>query len=254
MKINPKLKRVALSAAKKAGEIIRKNFQKKIEIRRKGDKTPVTSADIKADRLICSIIRKSFPNHNIVSEEGGGTMGKNYTWVIDPLDGTKNFIAGWPFFSVSIALVYGEDLILGVVFNPITEKLYFAEKGKGAYLNGGKIKVNSFQDFSLMNFGFSKGGDLEGGVKILKKLTPFIQTFRYFGSDNLFLCSIAEGKIEGFFNLKSEYYDVAAGLLIVQEAGGKVTDFNNKKYLASSKSLIVSNGKIHDKLLKLINN
>jgi|SRR3989344_5186847 len=253
MKVNPSFKKVSISACWAAGDIIRKNFGKKIGIKEKRDLTLVTETDLEADRIIATIIKRNFPDHNIVSEESGGKMAtKGYNWVIDPLDGTTNYISDFPFFSVSMALLEGMVPILGVVFNPINKDLYCAQRGEGAYLNGKRIRVNRVENLRKVNLGFSKGKDLAGGIKTLAKLIPFIRTFRYLGSDNLAICQLAAGRIDGFMVRRSAYYDVAAGVLIAQEAGAIATDFNNKQYKYGSLNLVVGNKKIHSKLLKLI--
>lgn len=251
MKINPDFKKTALLAVKEAGNVLEKNFGKVAKFSRKKDLSLLTTVDLRADIIITKIIKRNFPSHNIVSEESGGEYGKEFTWLIDPLDGTTNYTLNFPFFSVSLALLYNEKPILGLVFNPISKELYFAERGKGAYLNKKKISVNNNSNLSRATLGFSRGTDLARGTKILSKIAPHIRTFRFWGSSNLDICQVASGKIDGYFTVKSPY-DVIAGVLIVKEAGGKATDFKGLEYNRQSQNLLITNGKIHNKLIKLI--
>lgn len=255
MKINPihpNIKKVALLAVKEAGKILRKNFRKSIKIKTKGDLSFVTNVDIEADKIITKIIKRNFPSHNIVSEESGGKFGKEFTWIVDPLDGTRNYILGFPFFSVSLTLLKVEKPVLSVVFNPMRGELYSAEKGKGAFLNRKKIRVNKTGDLSTILLSFNKGNDLMSGLRVLIKIAPHIHSFRFLGSANLEICQVAAGKIEGYLVSKPFYNDAIIGAFIVEEAGGKVTDFKGKKYTRDSKNLLVTNGKIHNQLLKLL--
>jgi len=255
MKINPEFKKTALLAVQRAGKILRENFRKKISIRYKKDLTPLTKVDLMANEVIIRLVRKKFPTHHIFSEESGGNIGKEYTWIIDPLDGTTNYILGLPFFSVCLALLKGQEPILGIVFNPVTKELYLAEKGKGAYLNGRKIKVNKISNLSRTLLIFNRGKDLKGGIKVLAKIISLsrARTIRAFGSGHLELCQLALGKVEGYISKDPTCYDSIAGALIVNEAGGKTTDFKGNKFTIYSPSLLVTNGKIHNKILKLIN-
>lgn len=252
MKINPKFKKVAIQSIKEAGRVLKKNFRKNIKVFFKKDLTPITDVDLKANEIIVKIIKKNFPSHGIVSEESGGRFGKEFIWIIDPLDGTRNYTKGFPFFSVSLALLKEREPILGIVFNPLNGELYLAEKGEGAYLNGEKIKVNKINNLSKVILSFNKGQDLEGGLRILMKIAPHIGTFRFWGSVHLEMCQIALGKIEGCLVSKLAFYDAIAGAFIVKEAGGRVTDFEGRDWQINTKNILVTNGKIHNQLLKLI--
>jgi len=254
MEINPEFKNVALLAIKRAGKILEKHFRKKLKIFRKKMKKVewVTNIDVAAEEIIRKTIKSNFPSHDILGEEKGGKIGKGFTWIIDPIDGTSNYIIGLPFFSTALALLEKEKPILAIVFNPVSKELYLAEKGKGAFLNQKKIRVNDINNLSQVLLGFNKGKDLVGGLKILTKIAPRIRTFRCHGSAHLEICQVAAGKSEGFITVKPVYWDMAAGSFIAGEAGGKVTDFEGKNYTQNSPNLIVTNGKIHNQLLKLI--
>jgi len=255
MKINPNFKKVATLAVKEAGKILQKHFGKPIEISFKKDLSLITGIDFKAERIIIKLIKKNFPSHNILSEESGGKTGEKYTWVVDALDGTTNYTKNFPFFSTSIALLYKRDLIMSIVFNPISKELYFAEKGKGSFLNGKRIKVGKQQTLSkaviLLNKGRTKK-DFIKFHKILGKVGKLCRTFRFWGSLNLELCYIASGRIDGHIDVGSKLWDFAAGVLIIREAGGKVTDFNGQDWQIDTKNTIATNGKIHNQLLKLV--
>lgn len=257
MKINPNFKKVALLAVRRAGRILKDNFRKKIKIRMKVTKTKkvewVTNVDIACEETIRETIKNNFPDHNILGEEKGGKIGKGFAWVIDPLDGTSNYILGLPFFSVALALLKKQNPILSIVFNPITNELYFAQKGNGAFLNQKRIRVNKVDDLPRVLLSFNKGKDFIGSLKVLTKIAPRIRTVRFFGSDNLEICQVAVGRFEGYFSSKPAYHDSIVGGFIAEEAGGKVTDFAGKKYTPNSTSIIITNGKIHNKILKLIN-
>ena len=253
MRINPDFRKVAILAANEAGKALKKNFRKKINISYKKDLTPLTSVDLMSDKIITGLIKKNFPFHGILSEESGENFGKEFTWIVDPLDGTTNYILGLPLFAVSLALIKGKEPILSAVFNPITEELYLAEKGRGAYLNGRKIRVNRMNNLSKVILHFDRGTDLEGGLKMINRIAPRIRTVRFHGSPDSDICPVASGKIEGFLNSKAHYHDVIAGAFIIKkEAGGRVTDFKGKDWRRGANNVLITNGKIHNRLLKLI--
>ncbi len=255
MKINPEFKKIAFLAVNKAGKIIEKNFRKTNKISFKKDSSLITKIDLEAEKAIIKLIKKNFPSHDILSEENGGKIGEEYTWIIDPLDGTTNYLSKFPFFSVSIALLYKKEPILSVNFNPVTKELYFVEKRKGAFLNGKKIKVSKTQVLEKTILLFGKGRKKEEFLKFfqaLKKAGRKCRTFRFWGAANLSLCYLASGRVDGFIFTGDKIWDSIAGVLLVKEAGGKITDFQGKDWQIDSKTLIATNGKIHNQLLKLL--
>lgn len=255
MEINPKFKRVAILAVKQSGEILKKNFGKRINISYKKDLTLLTNIDLAANQTIIRLIKKNFPSHDILSEEIGGKIGEKYTWVIDPLDGTTNYTRDIPFFSTSIALLYQGSPILGVVFNPINKEFYFAEKGKGAFLNGKRIKVGQQKILSKTVISFNKYRAKEDFIKfhrIVGLVGGKCATFRVLGSVILSLCYLASGKVDAFFTVGHSSWDLVAGVLIIEEAGGKVTNLKGKGWQIGEKDIIAANSKIHNQLLKLI--
>ncbi len=256
MKINPKFKKVAMLAAKEAGKIIEKNFRKINKVSFKKDTSLLTKIDLKAEKVIIQLIKKNFPSHDILAEEKGGEIGEKYTWVIDPLDGTTNYTRDIPFFAVSVVLLYKKNPILGVVFNPINKELYFAEKGKGAFLNGKRIKVGRQQALSSKSvILFSKLRAKEDFLKIyrlLGKVGKVCSVFRFLGSVSLQLCYLASGRADASINTGHNPWDVAAGALIIKEAGGKVTNIRGKDWQIGEKDIIAANTKLHNQIIKII--
>lgn len=219
----------------------------------------VTEADHAAEKAIIETIRNNFPNHFILSEEVGEiSTESNIKWIIDPIDGTINFASGIPLCCVSIGVEQDGEMILGAVYNPFINELFFAEKGKGAFLNDKKIQVSKktqvIHSCLVTGFPYSyldmPNGPLQVFEKFIRKGVPV----RRLGSAAIDLCWVAAGRFDGFFEHSLSAWDTAAGYLIVQEAGGKVTDMNGDTYSPYQKKLVATNGLIHDELLEVINN
>lgn len=250
---------IAIRAAKKAGIILRAHYRKKLRLAFKKGEEEVTEADILAEKKILQILRNEFPWHAFYSEEAGkDDVTSNFLWVIDPLDGTSNYRISNPFFNTSIALTYKGEPILGVVYNPIQKELFWAEKGKGAYCNGRRIYVSSRKELARGVMGFCHGVRkpvfVKRGMAIYKKLKMLAtKNTRQFGSAALELCYVAAGRIEAFEMSDLNAYDVAAGAIIVKEAGGKVTDFLGKPFTVASRDILASNGVVHKQLLTILN-
>ena len=218
----------------------------------------VTEADHAAEKAIIEAIKKDFPDHFILSEETGEIPSESeYKWIIDPIDGTVNFANGIPICCVSIGLEKDGDMIMGAVYNPIMEEFYFAEKGRGAFLNDKKITVSTKTALikSCLVTGFpytyldTPNGPLEVFEKLIRKGIPV----RRLGSAAIDLCWVAAGRFDGFYEHELQAWDSAAGFLIVEEAGGKVTDFKGDRYSPHQPHIIATNGKIHDDLVKMVN-
>jgi len=255
MKINPNFKKIAIEAAKEAGKVLERDFRKPIKVFYKKDLSLITDMDIRTEKAIIKLIKKNFPSHNILAEEMGGKIGENYTWIIDSLDGTTNYVSKMPFFSTSIALFYKRKPILSIVFNPIGKELYFAERGKGAYLNGKTIKIGKKRILPKSVLALGKGRTKEDFIKlqkILEKATGKCRTFRIWGCTSLELCYIASGRIDGYINVGSKPWDYAAGVLIIKEAGGRVTDFKGREWEIKTKNVVASNKEINKLLLHLL--
>ena len=240
----------------KASKVIQKNYKKASKISyKKGLFNLVTDLDKKVEKLIVKEIKKQFPNHSIVGEESG--LHKNdptYQWFIDPIDGTTNFAHRYPCFCISIALVKNGVIEFGLVKNPETNDLYSAIKNKGAKLNGKKIKVSNAKRLkdSLLATGFSyrrSRSIKKNNLNNFCKLTLITHGVRRDGSAAMDLCYVASGKLDGFWELNLSPWDVAAGVLILKEAGGKITRFKGKEYNIYAKEIVATNGKLHKALL-----
>jgi len=249
-------KQTAIIAAKAAGKIQLKYFGKGIQKNRKQDDSFVTKADKESSKIISKIILKEFPTHNILDEELGKLTNKSdYTWIIDPLDGTHNFIMDNPLFGVSIALEYKKEIIMGVIYMPVLKRLYCSEKGKGAFCNNKRIRVSDETSIKKCMFIFDAKLRCKTNLKInlLKKLAPISWRFRVYGAAVYHNLVVAEGHAGFNIDFNSNPWDHSAALLMVEEAGGKVTDLKGKKWHPYIKDYVASNGKVHSQLLKVLN-
>ena len=217
----------------------------------------VTEADHAADKAIHEVIKEAFPDHGIISEETEETVSQSdYKWIVDPIDGTVNFANAIPICCVSIGLEYKGKMLMGAVYNPILNEFFFAEKGEGATLNDKKISVSNKSDVltSCLVTGFpytyldEANGPLEVFSRLIRKGVPV----RRLGSAAIDLCWVAAGRFDGFYEHRLNAWDSAAGFLIVEEAGGKVTDLNGNTYSPFRPGIIATNGKIHDELIKWV--
>jgi myo-inositol-1(or 4)-monophosphatase len=218
----------------------------------------VTEADHAAEKAIMDVIQQDFPDHFILSEESGEIVqDSSYKWIIDPIDGTVNFANGIPICCVSIGLEKDGKMILGAVYNPFMNEFYLAEKGQGAFLNNQKIKVGNKSELikSCLVTGFpytyldAPNGPLQVFEKLIRKGVPV----RRLGSAAIDLCWVAAGRFDGFYEHKLQAWDSAAGFLMVEEAGGKVTDFTGAYYSPYQPHIIATNGLIHDELVAVVN-
>ncbi|MDP2720942.1 MAG: inositol monophosphatase [bacterium] len=248
---------VAIKVAKLAGEKLEYYFETVLEHEEKEDKSLVTKADLEAEEIIVKKLKDAFPDHNIFSEESGDHGVKSeYTWVLDPLDGTLNFTRGLPIFATSIALVKDSQPLLSVTYNPVIKSLYWAEKDKGAFWNEEKIKVSDNTDVSRAVITLGRARDAENKKKtneILNKI--YFKTHqRILGSSALELAWVASGRTEGFISVGLKNWDVYGGMLLVEEAGGKITDFQGHPLQDDKRYFVASNGKIHRELQEILNN
>ncbi len=257
-----KEKQFAIKIVKKAGKELLKYFEKidTIKINKKSKHELVTPADLASNKIIVSAIKKQFPNHGILSEETGWYQkNSDFIWTVDPLDGTTNFSIGNHFFNTSIALIYKNEIVLGITWAPFFNQLFVAEKNKGAFLNHKKIKVSNIKKpiNSMIDFGYTYQDD-----KINKKMASvhaeFLLNFEHahnLGAAALELAWVSMGRLEAYVLPHTKPWDICAGILMVKEAGGKVTDFKNKEYKFTENSkgnLIASNNKIHNDLVKIL--
>ncbi len=254
------LKKVLLDATHEAGKIIQSYFNGTFVINHKeGVNNLVTEVDHLAEQKIISVIKTTYPTHSIIGEESGENIQlSDYQWVIDPIDGTVNFAHGIPLCCVSIGLLLNGSVIMGAVYNPMMNELFFAEKGKGATLNGNPIKVSAKSDFktAFLVTGFPykwPENSLEHPVKVFERMVLEGLPIRRLGSAAIDLCWVACGRFDGFWEYNLSAWDVAAGYLIVLEAGGTITDFDGNIGNVFDKQTLATNGLIHKDILSVIN-
>lgn len=247
----------AIDLAKKAAEYLLKNFRKDAYIAKQRGlaKEVVTRYDKESDAIIVAAIEKAYPKHSYLTEETGFVNKKSeYTWIVDSLDGTGNFAMGNPLFAVSIALKKGDAIVLAVVYAPFLAELYTAERGKGAFLNGKYIHVSDVSELSQAYIVACEGGAKNTNqlANLYGTLYPQVKDMRKLGSAAIEGCFVAAGRVEAYVTFTIPSYDVAACALIVQEAGGKTTDFAGKQWKCKQSDIIFSNGKVHDEILKAV--
>jgi myo-inositol-1(or 4)-monophosphatase len=253
---------VAINTAAKAGEWIHSKLGDFSTLNLKySPHDLVTEVDKGSEIMIRKLIQTHFPEHSFLGEEGVEPgpeasakalkdMGSaEFLWIVDPVDGTTNFVHGFPFFSVSIALAYKGEVIVGVVYDPIRDELFVAEKGKGAYLKGKRMQVSKESKLSdsLVATGFptDREGALRVNMKGLEAMVPKVRNIRVAGSAALHLAYVASGRLSGFWEIGLNAWDIAAGALLVQEAGGTITDTSGKPYALAVRDVMASNGPIH---------
>lgn len=250
--------KILFKAAKEGGKVLEKYFGSNIKVKIKLTNADLqTEADLESEKAILKILKNEFPSYNIWSEECGYFDKKSdYTFVLDPLDGTNNFVLGIPQFSVALALLYKKEPVYSIIYNPVTEQLFHAERGKGAYLNNKRIKVNNVSDVKKSSVSYMTTYINSKGYKIklfanLYKLN--IKRLLENWSMALDFCMLASGKIEAIILNRSELYDYIAGKLIAQEAGAKITGFNGKDKLEKYDEFVASNGTaVHNKMIKAL--
>ncbi len=244
----------AFRAAMLAGEVIQANLgsisKSDIDVKQASDF--VTRVDRESEEIIINTIRNKFPDHNFLAEESLQETGQ-YLWIIDPLDGTTNFIHQYPAFSVSIALKYEGEIILGVVYDPLRHELFTAEKGKGAYLNGKRFSSSSISSLTgsliATGFPFRKKEVIDDYLTLFKNIFNQVSDIRRAGSAAIDLAYVACGRCDGFFEIGLSPWDIAAGSILIQEAGGLITDFSGGNDYLLTGNIVASTALIHEKLL-----
>ena len=245
----------AVEAARAAGEVLRGSFGGEQEIRYKGEVDLVTDVDEKAEHVIGEILRRAFPEYGMLAEEGGRTADEGAAlWIVDPLDGTTNFAHGLPIFSVSIALERSGETVLGVVHDPMNEETYIAERGEGATLNGEPIRASETDELkrALIVTGFPY--DLAGmpaALELFGRLATASRGMRRLGSAALDLCYVAAGRLDAYYERGVHAWDVAAGALILEEAGGRATDYGGRRLDLEGEEIVASNGPLHEALIEV---
>ena len=247
-------KNLAIEAALAAGKIIRGNLGRKLKIGYKGKFNLITEVDHLAEEAIVRIIHGQYPRHQIIAEEGHG-KGKiaGIRWYVDPLDGTTNYAHGFPFFCVSIGLEVRGQVVLGVVYDPLHEEMFLAERGRGAFLNDRPLsvsKVGKLMD-SLVVTGFN-WPSLRENLRHFINFSHRAQAVRRTGSAALDLCYVAMGRFDGYWELNLSPWDMAAGSLMVTEAGGRVTNFKGGRFSIRSSEILATNSLVHNEMLAVL--
>lgn len=249
----------AIEIARAAGAVLRQGWGRAGRIEYKGQVNLVTEYDHRAEALIVSALQEQFPAHHIYAEEQGdvGPGDSPYTWLIDPLDGTTNFAHNYPPFAVSIALVHRAEGLVGVVFDPTRDELYAAGLGQGARLNGARMRVSAIPDLDrallATGFAYDRRTAADNNITNLDRFIRRCQGVRRAGAAALDLAHVAGGRLDGYWEMGLHPWDVAAGTLLVREAGGRVTDFaGGDDEHPSGQRIVASNGQIHDEMLAVL--
>lgn len=247
---------VALVTAQEAGQFLLDAFEQPRTIAYKGEVDIVTEADRQSEEFIVARLRAAFPEHSVVAEEGSQQTGTSeYCWYVDPLDGTTNFAHGYRLFCVSLALVHREEILVGVVYDPLHKELFRAVQGEGAWLNDSRIQVSTAPRLneSLVATGFpTRKRHKNPNVLYYHRFTMLTHGVRRDGSAALDLCYVACGRFDGFWELQLNPWDTAAGVLLVREAGGLVTDFHGRPYHLAGEEILASNPLIHAEMQQVL--
>ncbi len=246
---------VAVQTAREAGKLLSELFERPHQISYKRPLDIVTEGDRRSESLITERLRRHFPDHGIIAEEGGGhSSNSDYCWYVDPLDGTTNFAHGFPVFCISLGLARRDEVVVGVVLDPTRQELYTAERGGGAFLNGKRLHVSKIDKLAegLLATGFPPfDNHHELNIGYYLRFTRVSHGVRRAGSAALDLCSVASGRFEGFWELKLNPWDKAAGALLVTEAGGRITDLKGGPFKLRGNEIFASNGLVHEAMLRV---
>ncbi len=251
------IRRTAIAAAYAGGSLLHSRFGKLSSINKKGAIDLVTEADIGAEKAVIETIRSRYPDHTILAEESGLQQGNTEArWIIDPLDGTTNYAHNVPNFSVSVAFARGDDVLVGVVLNPVSGELFTAVEGKGAERNGRPIHVSGTAAVSesllVTGFPYNFKEIFDVLMARFSACLRAAQGVRRFGSAALDLCSLACGRFDGFWEQNLKPWDTAAGIRIAAEAGAQVTDFSGSPFSIDQPEILATNGRIHQEMLLLL--
>ena len=252
-----RIRDVAVAAAARAGEILCRNWGGTHQVEKKGAIDLVTEADLASEEAILRIIRTAFPEHKILAEERGLTLGTDeFEWIVDPLDGTTNYAHHLPEFSISIAFASGGQTVFGLILNPVMGELFCASQGKGATLNGRPIHVSdtrTVEDSLLVTgFPYNLPPVIRELMTRMERCMLAAQGIRRLGSAALDLCYVACGRFDGFWEQNLAPWDTAAGAVIVEEAGGRVTDFSDQPFTIEGKEILATNGHVHQEMTRLL--
>src|SRR6266568_6657669 len=244
-----------MEIARESGALLATYFEKRVAFELKGDFDLVTEADRASERLVVERLRSHFPSHSIVAEEGGGHEGKSeYCWYVDPLDGTTNFAHGYPVYNVTMGLERDGEMLVGVVFDPSRQEMFSAERGAGAYLNNRRIRVSAAKSLadSLVATGFpSRKRHLNVNIHFYHQMAMATHGVRRTGSAAIDLAYVACGRLDAFWEFGLNPWDMAAGILLVSEAGGRVSDMSGALHTMQSPHVLTDNSAIHQETLEL---
>ena len=249
---------IAVRAARKAGDIIARSCDKvdTLKVTNKSENDFVSEVDHQAEQAIIQTLLKAYPDHAILAEESGSHTGNEYEWLIDPLDGTTNFLHGFPQFAVSIGLKHRGKLDQAVVYDPIRQELFTASRGGGAHLNTRRMRVTTHKHLegALLGTGFpfKQPQYLDAYLGMFKSLFPDTAGIRRAGAASLDLAYVAAGRLDGFWEFGLQEWDMAAGVLLIREAGGIVTDFRGQDRYLETGNLVAGNPKVHHAILRAI--
>lgn len=247
-----------IEISKEAGGVIRDGFGKNVNIEFKTNETNlVTEIDKKSEDIIIDFIKREFPEHGILAEESGAhEEASEYLWVVDPLDGTTNFAHGLPIFSVSIGVVKNGNIVAGVIYDVMQDLVYAAEKGGGAYCNNQKIQVNKtaklIRSLLVTGFPYDVLDNPDSTIEKFGAMLKQSRAVRRLGSAAIDLCYVAKGVFEGFWEVHLHPWDMCAGMLLVEEAGGRISNYNDQPIDIYSKQLLATNGVIHDDMVNIL--
>lgn len=247
----------AMEISQEAGKMLLKSLGEELKIKYKkgNERNLVTEVDQKIENFLIQKIKERYPNHHILTEESGehGSHETGFQWIIDPIDGTTNFSHGYPFFAISIGLKKNDSMVAGVVHAPLLREMYSAEKGKGAFLNDKRISVSAVKSLkkSMLATGFGSEHRLDN-MPYFIRFHKEAQAVRRAGSAALDLCHVAAGRLDAYWEFGLQPWDIAAGILIVEEAGGKVTNVKGGPVDLAKGEIVASNGHIHEEILRVL--
>jgi len=251
----PSYLEISAEIAREAGALLSGFFERRVPFELKGEHDLVTEADRTSERLVIERLRAHFPSHSIVAEEGGGHQGSSeYCWYVDPLDGTTNFAHGFPMFNVTMALEQAGELIAGVIFDPVRNEMFASERGSGAYLNQQRIRVSKATrlEDTLVATGFpSLKRHQNVNIHFYYQLAMITHGVRRAGSAALDLAYVASGRLDGFWEFGLKPWDMAAGILLIHEAGGKCSDMHGGAMALRGPHLLATNGTVHDSVVEI---
>ena len=260
MKLSSANMNVVVKACRKAAKILIRDFGEveKLQVSLKGPGDFVTVSDKKVEKILIEVLQKARPNYSILSEEIGQIKNdEEFKWIIDPIDGTANFLHGIPHFAISVGLEHNKEIICGIIYDPIKDEMFIAEKGNGSYLNNQRMRVSArpkLKDCVIFTGGPRQNSkDKELSLLEYKNFSSIVQTpIRKMGSASLDMAYVAAGRCDGFWQRNLNYWDYAAGIIIVKEAGGFVTDFKGNNEYIKNKTILATNSRINEEMVKVL--